>query len=340
MLKRDLSVCALKNIRKALMRWIFCLFALFAACSSQPKDELKHWMEDTDGKLRVLSTTAMIDDMAKGIGGDQVKTLVLIKGDLDPHSYQLVKGDQEKLLTASVILANGLNLEHGPSLKNFLITSSRAYFLGDYIAKEDPDQILRFKGETDPHIWMDISLWQKAIPLVVKALSDARPTKKEYFEAQGEKLKAEYAKKHEEIKAILAEIPADKRYLVTSHDAFNYFARAYLSEPGEKDSWSERFQAPEGLAPDSQLSLNDIRHIVEHLKKYNIHIIFPESNLSPDSLKKIIDAAGREGVTVTLGNPYLYGDAMGPVGSDGDTYLKMIEHNARTIRDDIKEASP
>lgn len=322
--------------------WIGCLLALFASCSTEPtkKNDLKNWMEQSD-ELKVLSTTAMIDDMAKEIGGDQVKTLVLIQGDLDPHSYQLVKGDQEKLLSASVILANGLNLEHGASLKSFLNSSSKAYFLGDYIAKKTPEKILKYKGETDPHIWMDISLWQSAIPLVVQALSDARPSKKDYFEARGEKLKETYLSKHDQIKAILAEVPASKRYLVTSHDAFNYFARAYLAEPNEliDGSWSERFQAPEGLAPDSQLSLNDIRHIVEHLKKYRIQVIFPESNLSPDSLKKIVDASEREGVHVMLGNPYLYGDAMGPKGSDGDTYLKMIEHNAKTIRDDIKEAT-
>ncbi len=324
------------------MKWIACLLTIFSACSSESnnKSELKSWMETSD-ELKVLSTTAMIDDMVKQVGGDQVKTLILIQGDLDPHSYQLVKGDQEKLLTASVIIANGLNLEHGASLKNFLSTSSKAYFVGDYIAKQTPEKILKYKGETDPHIWMDISLWQSAIPLVVQALSEARPSKKEYFELRGEKLKELYLNKHDQVKAILAEVPSSKRYLVTSHDAFNYFARAYLAEPSEiaDNTWSERFQAPEGLAPDSQLSLNDIRHIVEHLKKYNIRVIFPESNLSPDSLKKIVDAAGREGVNVSLGNPYLYGDAMGPKGSDGDTYLKMIEHNAKTIREDIMEAA-
>lgn len=315
---------------------------VFSSCSSDSnkKSDLKEWMEASD-ELKVLSTTAMIDDMVKEIGGDQVKTLVLIQGDLDPHSYQLVKGDQEKLLSASVIMANGLNLEHGPSLKSFLKSSSKSYFIGDYIAKQSPEKILKYKGEPDPHVWMDISLWQTAIPLVVQALSDARPSKKDYFQSRGDNLKAIYQKKHDEIKSILQEVPSSNRYLVTSHDAFNYFARAYLAEPNEiaSDTWGDRFQAPEGLAPDSQLSLNDIRHIVEHLKKYNIRVIFPESNLSPDSLKKIVDAAEREGLKVSLGNPYLYGDAMGPKGSEGDTYLKMIEHNAKTIRDDIMEAS-
>lgn len=314
---------------------LLLLLVLFA-CSSEKKSELREWLDASD-QIKVLSTTAMIDDMVKNIGGDQIKTIVLIQGDLDPHSYQLVKGDQEKLLSAQLVFANGLNLEHGPSLKNFFKTNSNVLFIGDYIQKVKPDAILKVNGETDPHIWMDISLWKEAIPQVVEALSRMKPEKKAEFEERGRKLAQDYSEMHEKIKKYLHEVPQEKRYLVTSHDAFNYFTRAYLAEESEiaDNSWQKRFQAPEGLAPDSQLSLNDIRFIVEHLKKYNIAIIFPESNLSPDSLKKIIDAAKNENINVTLGNPYLYGDAMGPKGSDGDTYLKMIWHNAKTIKEDI-----
>ncbi len=294
-------------------------------------------MEPTD-KLKVMATTGIIEDMVKEIGQNEVAVISLIQGDLDPHSYQLVKGDQEKLTESAIIFANGLGLEHGPSLKAYLENSSKTVFLGDEIAKEKPDDILRYKGQTDPHIWMDISLWKLAIPHVVKALSKARPDQKELFEKRGQKLFSDYEKADQEIKVFISTIPPNKRYLVTSHDAFNYFARAYLADEKEREAgqWEVRFQAPEGLAPDSQLSLNDIRFIVNHLKKYGIEVIFPESNLSPDSLKKIIDAAKEEGIQVKLGNPYLYGDAMGPKGSDGDTYLKMLWHNAKTIKEDME----
>src|SRR5262249_26053191 len=96
-------------------------------------------------------------------------------------------------------------------------------------------------------------------------------------------------------------------------------------------SWEKRFQAPEGLAPDSQLSVTDIQKIIEHLARYHIHIIFPESNVSKDSIRKIVGAAREKGQEVEIANVSLYGDAMGHPGSDGDTYLKMIRHNADVI---------
>lgn len=295
-------------------------------------------MEPSD-KLKVLATTGIIEDMVKVVGENDILTITLIQGDLDPHSYQLVKGDQEKLSHADIIFANGLGLEHGPSLKAYLENNPKVVSLGDEIEKQEPAKILRYKGQTDPHLWMDISLWKLSIAKVVEALSQREPSKKELFEARGKKLLNEFETADREIKAYLSQIPPEKRYLVTSHDAFNYFARAYLAEESEiqNGTWANRFQAPEGLAPDSQLSLNDIRFIVDHLKKFHIEIIFPESNLSPDSLKKIIDAAKEEGLHVKLGNPYLFGDAMGPKGSDGDTYIKMLWHNAKTIREDMGE---
>jgi manganese/zinc/iron transport system substrate-binding protein len=135
------------------------------------------------------------------------------------------------------------------------------------------------------------------------------------------------------MKRQLHAIPPDRRYLVTSHDAFNYFARAYLAEEDElaDGRWHERFAAPEGLAPDSQLSTTDIQAIINHLDTYHILVLFPESNVSKDSIRKIVDAGAQKGLHLTIADGYLYADAMGPVGSDGDTYLKMIAHNAALI---------
>ena len=97
---------------------------------------------------------------------------------------------------------------------------------------------------------------------------------------------------HARIKSRMQAIPSEKRFLVTSHDAFNYFTRAYLASEDEleTDSWQKRFAAPEGLAPESQLSPSDIQHIIGHLHKYNINVLFPESNVSKDSIRKILQA--------------------------------------------------
>lgn len=322
---------------KLINLYLLLVVLVFSSCGSG-QHELKNWMVP-NGRVKVLATTAMIADLVKEIGGDKVDVIVLIKGDLDPHSYQLVKGDDEKLGRSDIIFANGLGLEHGPSLQSYLEKHSKVKFLGSLLQKNYPSEILRFNGQTDPHIWMDMSLFAKTLPVIVEGLSEARPQYKEEFKERGDKLTQELLAIDLQIIEEMKKVPPSRRFLVTSHDAFNYFARAYLAEPEEKASgeWMKRFRAPEGLAPDSQLSTKDIADILEHVEKYHIRVIFPESNVSSDSLKKIKNAASERGFQISLGNPFLYGDAMGPAGSDGDTYKKMLLHNAKTIREDLNE---
>lgn len=309
----------------------FCLTLGWACSRSQEVSETRQWMTST-GQIKVLSTTAMIDDIVKRIGGEYVNTLVLIKGDLDPHSYQLVKGDDEKLKIADVIFANGLGLEHGPSLKYNLENNPKAVALGDIILKEHPELILYVNGQPDPHIWMDISMWVRIIDPIVAALSKQDPAHAEEFKNNGDLLKMKMTQAHEEIYLLIQQIPSEKRYLVTSHDAFNYFTRAYLADDQEEDQqWQNRFAAPEGLAPESQLSTADIQWIIDHLSKYQITVVFPETNVSRDSLRKIVSAAKEKGLTLRIAEEPLYSDAMGPPGSFGDTYLEMISHNAIVI---------
>ncbi|MDP1880420.1 MAG: zinc ABC transporter substrate-binding protein [Parachlamydiaceae bacterium] len=310
----------------------FSLIFLCGCSNQQHQETYRQWVEK-NGKIKVLSTTAMINDLVKQIGGDYVDSMTLIKGDLDPHSYQLVKGDDEKLSYADVIFYNGLGLEHGPSLHHYLTQNSKAISLGDRINKENPGLILYVNGQLDPHIWMDVSIWLKNIPTIVKTLSDLDPERSSYYAMNGNELEEAMIHTHQQIHEIMHQIPSEKRFLVTSHDAFNYFARAYLADENEleNDQWTKRFAAPEGLAPESQLSAVDIRYIIDHLHQYQIHLIFPESNVSKDSIKKIIQAGNEKGLNIQIACCPLYGDAMGPPGSDGDTYLKMILHNANTL---------
>jgi manganese/zinc/iron transport system substrate-binding protein len=186
-----------------------------------------------------------------------------------------------------------------------------------------PDLLLK-KGEViDPHIWMDITLWQKGIAPIVEGLSQIDPEGRAYYQEQGALLSQEMEKTHLELKSRMQQIPAEKRYLVTSHDAFSYFTRQYLAEG---DDWTDRFAAPEGLAPEGQLSSRDIQKIIQYLKKYQITVLFPESNVSRDAIRKIA-AAGKElGLNVRICAEPLYGDAMNGLG-----YLEMMRHNAEVI---------
>jgi len=310
-----------------ILHVFFSMWLLFLG-SCTDNHYFKEWAEETS-RIRVLSTTAMIGDLVQEIGGERIHHLTLIRGELDPHSYELVKGDDEKLQRAHMIFYNGLGLEHGASLSYWLHNNAKAISVGDAIEERVPEEILRVDGVKDPHIWMDISLWKEAIVPIEEALSSHDPAFCDYFHENANKLRKKMDLHHQKIQKIILEIPKEKRYLVTSHDAFNYFARGYLSE--ENGDWKEHFQAPEGLAPEGQLSLLDIQKIMDHVKKHHIQTIFAESNISQDSVRKIAESANRQGFFVSIAPDVLYGDSMG-----GANYFDMMQHNANTLKEYLR----
>lgn len=317
------------NFIKILLLIVIC------GCSKSPfsqrHKEISLWMNEKN-KIKILATTEMIADLVNEIGKEKIFCLTLITGQLDPHSYELVKGDDELLLNSQIIFSNGLGLEHGASLSHLLKSSPKNVFIGDQIKKEHPSKILLVDGATDPHIWMDISLWKEGVDPIVNELIKVDPENALYYKKNGQLLKDRMDEEHNFVYAKVQKIPSDKRYLVTSHDAFNYFAKAYLAQKGEINSWKERFIAPEGLAPQTQLSSLDIQKIIDHLKKYNIHVIFPETNVSQDSVRKVKQAANEKGLKIIIAKEALFGDCMMENKSLGTIgYFEMIKHNANTL---------
>ena len=284
------------------------------ACADK-RDPMRTWMED-NGTLKVLSTTAQIGDLVAEIGGERVECCVLIAEGLDPHSYELVKGDDEKLARADVTFYNGFRLEHGASLAASLRGNVRAVAVAEKIAEMVPDLILKKGDVVDPHLWMDVSLWKQGIAPILHALSEADPEGAAYYRQRSIALEQKMEAAHKAILEKMEQIPKEKRYLVTSHDAFQYFARSYLSGSA----------APEGLAPDGQLSPIDIRRIIDFLKEHRVSVLFPESNVSRDSIAKIASVGKEMHIEVRICSEPLYGDATG-----GLTYLAMMEQNAQTI---------
>ncbi len=324
-----------------MKKWAICVTLFFfgillSACSG--KGQGQSLASEENLKVCVLSTTGMIDDIVAQIGGDRIDHRVLISGEIDPHHYELVKGDDEKIDGAAIVFYNGLNLEHGASLRNKLAKHPKSIAVGDYVAEKNPEWILRVDREIDPHIWMDISMWVYIVDPILEALIEVDPEGQDYFELRASVVRQQMNQVHQRILERIQEVPIEKRYLVTSHDAFGYFARRYLSteEERQEGSWVKRFAAPEGLAPDGQLSAMDIQNIIDHLCKYEISIVFSESNVSRDSLKKIVDACYAKQKKVRFSTEPLYGDSMGGKGTAEGSYLGMIEHNVTTI---IKEWS-
>jgi len=295
---------------------VILLLLVLCACTSARSQQ--------PSGIRVVSTIAQIGCLASEIGGNRISSEVLVRGEINPHSYELVKGDDEKIQQADLLLYNGLGLEHGASVVSLVRAHPNALGVADAIQKLHPDKIL-WKGQVpDPHVWMDVALWAEAVDPIADKLCALDPAGQEEFRARAQVLKQKMLQTNEEMFAVLQHVPAEKRYLITSHDAFGYFTRSYLAVPGET-AWQERFSAPEGLAPDGQLNPADLKAIILCLQKHKIEILFPESSVSRDSIRKLA-AAGRElGLNIRICQDVLYGDTF------RGTYLDAMKHNAETI---------
>ncbi len=275
----------------------------------------------------------MIAALVQQVGKEFIAVHCLIDNQLDPHSYELVKGDGEKLARADVIFYNGAGLEHGASLLQYFKSHTKAISIADKILEQKPDMLIIQDGQRDPHLWMDLELWALAIPSIVEQCALLDPLHAEEFEKNGNLLSKQLLAAHHELLAEMSTIQPAKRYLVTSHDAFRYFTRAYLATPEERISgqWEERCMAPEGLAPESQISVQQIALLIEQLQQHDVHVLFFESNVSRASLNKILDTASKKGLELTIADKPLYGDAMGPICELSGEYPGMVLYDGQLM---------
>lgn len=323
---------------KLLLTLFSILLVLFFTACNKGKTNSSIASLEQDKSVKVLCTTGMVQDLVSAIGQNQIRVHTLIKPQVDPHAYELVKGDGEKFAYADLVFYNGLGLEHSPHIYKQLKEHPKSYALGDYIIAKSPNSLLYVDGQMDPHVWMDVSLWEKSIPLIVQALSDFDPDNQALYQERGQELSQQMLRLHQEIYDELQSVPEPQRYLVTCHDAFNYFTKTYLAPQNEQkaDLWQKRCKAPEGLAPDSQLSITDIQEVVSHLKHYNIEVVFPESTVSSHSITKIKEASKKLGIPLFVSPYVLYADSLGEPGSGQETYLQMIRYNAEVITKCLK----
>ncbi len=329
-----------KYVRLPVISFLFSIFffccALFTACGEKTQkthEKVKLWMTSQGSEIKVLVTTAHVGSIVKEVGGNEVSVLELIQGESDPHSYQLVKGDDEKFTRADVVFYSGLGLEHSPSIVAKL-KEAHAIAFGDSIASQDPRAAVYLGGAIDPHMWMDVSLWARGCFVVAEKLAHVRPEKRAFFEENAQKLYEKLMNLDKRVLDLLQSIPLEKRYLVTTHDAFHYFTRRYLA-PREETSdmrWTDRCRAPEGLAPDSQISTQDIVEIADYICKRGVKVLFAEMGINQDSLFKLQEVVREKGHAIHIVREKLYSDSMGEEGTIEGTYEGMIWHNAVGIQ--------
>jgi len=282
-----------------------------------------------NGKLRVCCTTGQVADMVRAIGTDHLEVTVLIGPGVDPHSFRASSGDAERLDSAEVVFYNGLHLEGRLSdVLEKLNTKKPTLSLGDELLAKFPDQIRKgpeFGGAADPHVWFDAKLWSQAIPAVVETLSKLRPESKEQFEKNAEAYKAQLLAIDEFCREQISTIPKESRVMVTAHDAFGYFGRAYEIE----------VHGLQGISTVDEANVAAINALIKMLVDRQIKAIFVESSVSEERLKQVIEGCLKMGHTVTIGG-VLYSDALGEKDTDAETYLGMMRANVKTIVSALK----
>jgi manganese/zinc/iron transport system substrate-binding protein len=272
--------------------------------------------------LRAVATTSMVADLVRQVGGDRVAVEGLMGPGVDPHLYKASASDVLRLQRAQVIFYNGLALEGkmGDLLTRLARAQRHVYAVTEGVPEERLLQPEDFAGHYDPHVWFDVTLWARCAEAVVRGLSAADPAGAEHYRARGVEVQARFTALHAWALARVAELPPARRVLVTSHDAYNYFGRAYGFE----------VVGLQGISTVSEAGLADLTRLADFIRARGVKAVFVESSVSPATLQRLASDAG-----VRIGGE-LFSDAMGTPGKTVDgydlgTYEGMVRHNVNTI---------
>ncbi len=264
-------------------------------------------------KLNVVSSCSIFKDMAANIAGDKINLQSIVPIGGDPHLHTPTPRDARIVSAADLVLINGMTFEgwikelidnSGTKGKTILITEGVT-----------PIQSSVYKNSSDPHAWMNAANGLVYIENIKDALVAADPANEAFYTTNYNSYKTELEKAHATIKQQVSTIPSERRILVTSHDAFSYFGKAYgLS-----------VEPIIGVSTEADVQTADMVRVAKVIKENNVPAVFVESTINPKILQQIA-----KDNDVEIGGE-LYADSLGEPGSEGDTYLGMLLHNAQTI---------
>ena len=281
----------------------------------------------------VVTTVTMVTDLVKQIAGERVEVEGLMGVGVDPHTFKPKLQDAGLLEEADAVFYSGLHLEGKmqESMERLAERKAEVYAVTDGIPEAkllEPQEA--FEGYHDPHVWGDPELWVHTIGEVVRGLTVIDPAGKEIYEERGREYAAELMELKKWALTRVAEVPADQRLLVTSHDAFFYFGKGFGFE----------VRGLQGVSTVSEAGLRDRKNLVDFIKARGIRTIFPESSVNPKAIEAVAKDAG-----VTASEHELFSDAMGVPGDlvklhgeeyDKGTYVGMVKHNVNSIVDGLK----
>lgn len=303
-----------RNFKVLFALSLITVFILGGCQKAEPKD--------TSDTLNIVATTTMLADLSGIIGGNHVTVSGLMGPGIDPHLYQASAGDVTLMQNADVVVYNGLHLEGkmGEIFESLTDRGSTVICIEDGLKEDD---LLSWESDTaihDPHIWFDVSLWKDAAKTVADELSKADPAHTEDYTNNLEKYLAELDDLDTYIKDKVNEIPKEQRVLITAHDAFNYFGRAYGFE----------VKGLQGISTDAEAGTADVSSLANFITERKIKAIFIESSVPPKTIEALQAAVKAQGFNVNIGGE-LYSDSLGGKDSGAETYILTVKANIDTI---------
>lgn len=308
-----------------LLLMAFLMIAMIAGCTK--KDDTQSSSTKEDGKMKVVATTTMLADLSRIIGGDRVEVSGLMGAGIDPHLYQASAGDVTLMQEADVVVYNGLHLE-GKMGEIFEQLSGQDKNVISLESGLDESKLLAAEDEEsvhDPHIWFDVMIWKDAAKIVADGLTAADPEGKEMYEANLDAYLSELDAVDQYIKDRVSEIPQESRVLVTAHDAFRYFGRAYGIE----------VRGLQGISTEAEAGTNDVSSLADFIAEKKIKAVFVESSVPTKTVEALQSAVKAKGFEVGIGGE-LYSDSLGDPGTEHGTYVGTMKANIDTIVDALK----
>ncbi|MBT8195362.1 MAG: zinc ABC transporter substrate-binding protein, partial [Bacteroidia bacterium] len=277
---------------------ISCCICLF---SCQTADN----QADND-KLLVVCTTGMIGDLVQNITGDLADVQSIMGPGVDPHLYKASHGDLTLLRSADIIFYNGLHLE-GKMQEIFeqIAKTKPVFAITNALTIDELKAVDESDDSHDPHIWFDVSLWTKTTELVAGSLIELDSVNEEAYTSNKTNYNQQLSELHSWVTSQMELIPIDKRILITSHDAFGYFGRAY----------DIKVKGLQGISTTTEFGLKDVGDMVDEIVENKIAAVFVESTISERSLNAVVEGCKAKRYSVAIGGT-LYSDAMGEEGTD------------------------
>jgi manganese/zinc/iron transport system substrate-binding protein len=292
---------------------------LISACSTSGGESQ---LPISERKVNVVTTTGMIADIAKNVGGERVQVTALMGPGVDPHLYKASEGDVIRLQEADVILYNGLHLEAqmGDVLERLNDFGIKTVAVSDQIDRSLLLSPPEFQGNYDPHVWFDVTLWMRAVEQVRDTLVEIDSASAATYESNAEGYLAELEDLHQYVLEQANTVPLEQRILITAHDAFNYFGRAYGFD----------VRGLQGISTEAQAGTADVQVLADFIVEKQIPAIFVESSVPQRNVEAVQAAVQAQGFEVRIGGS-LFSDAMGSEGTPEGTYVGMVRHNIDTI---------